>query len=126
MSSAGRCIACSTSSGMLVGPGIARNSRPARTTIVVVSLKPCALEKGCRGMTTNSSYNMLNLASLPADGSRECARLFAQRTGYTVPDLILDLSGGGARNDAGGAGSLVVAPCVGGGPRFVVRGLEDS
>src|SRR3954451_8070164 len=35
MSSAGRCIACSTASGTLVGPGIARNSRPARTTIVV-------------------------------------------------------------------------------------------
>src|SRR5258706_10080223 len=33
MSSAGRCIARSTSSGMVVGPGIARNSRPARTTI---------------------------------------------------------------------------------------------
>src|SRR3954467_11513754 len=35
MSSAGRCIARSTSSGMVVGPGIARNSRPARTTIVL-------------------------------------------------------------------------------------------
>src|SRR6266403_4494056 len=33
MSSAGRCIARSTSSGMVVGLGIARNSRPARTTI---------------------------------------------------------------------------------------------
>src|SRR5579863_296802 len=38
MSSAGRCIACSTSSGIVVGPGIARNSRPARTTMVAV---PC-------------------------------------------------------------------------------------
>src|SRR4051795_1186748 len=124
MSSAGRCIACSTSSGMLVGPGIARNSRPARTTIVVVSLKPCALEKGCRGMTTNSSYNMLNLASLPADGSRECARLFAQRTGYTVPDLILDLSGGGARNDAGGTGSLVAARDEAQDPDFAIGVIE--
>src|ERR1700712_3603871 len=35
MWSAGRCIARSTSSGMVVGPGIARNSRPARTTIVL-------------------------------------------------------------------------------------------
>src|ERR1700761_5099224 len=33
MSSAGRCIARSTSSGIVVGPGIARNSRPARTVI---------------------------------------------------------------------------------------------
>src|SRR3954452_17832328 len=124
MSSAGRCIACSTSSGMLVGPGIARNSRPARTTIVVVSLKPCALEKGCRGMTTNSSYNMLNLASLPADGSRECARLFAQRTGYTVPDLILDLRGGGARNDVGGTGSLVAPRDEAQDPDFAIGVIE--
>src|SRR5437773_9260730 len=38
MSKAGRCIACNTWSGMVVGPGMARNSRPARTTIVVF---PC-------------------------------------------------------------------------------------
>src|SRR4051794_28821527 len=36
MSSAGRCIACSTASGILVGPGIARNSRPARTTMLLL------------------------------------------------------------------------------------------
>src|SRR5664279_2496031 len=35
MSSAGRCIARSTSSGIVVGPGIARNSRPERTTILL-------------------------------------------------------------------------------------------
>src|SRR4051812_4114087 len=35
MSTAGRCIARSTSSGTVVGPGIARNSRPARTLISV-------------------------------------------------------------------------------------------
>jgi hypothetical protein len=34
MSTAGRCIARSTSSGNVVGPGMARNSRPARTTIL--------------------------------------------------------------------------------------------
>jgi hypothetical protein len=33
MSTAGRCIARSTSSGIVVGPGTARNSRPARTTM---------------------------------------------------------------------------------------------
>src|SRR4051794_37286622 len=38
MSSAGRCIARNTSSGTLVGPGIARNSRPARTTMLFI---PC-------------------------------------------------------------------------------------
>src|SRR5688572_8881054 len=35
MSTAGRCMACSTSSGTVVGPGMARNSRPARTLIVL-------------------------------------------------------------------------------------------
>src|SRR3954453_15292680 len=30
MSTAGRCMAASTASGITVGPGIARNSRPAR------------------------------------------------------------------------------------------------
>src|SRR5579872_718136 len=40
MSSAGRCIARKTSSGMVVGPGSARNSRPARTTML------CFLSKG--------------------------------------------------------------------------------
>src|SRR5262245_18676503 len=38
MSTAGRCIARSTSSGTVVGPGIARNSRPARTLIVLSML----------------------------------------------------------------------------------------
>src|ERR1043166_941649 len=33
MSTAGRCMACSTSSGTVVGPGITRNSRPPRTAI---------------------------------------------------------------------------------------------
>src|SRR6476661_7352003 len=34
MSTAGRCMARSTSSGTVVGPGMARNSRPDRTLIV--------------------------------------------------------------------------------------------
>jgi hypothetical protein len=38
MSIAGRCIARSTSSGTTVGPGIARNSRPART---LITRHPC-------------------------------------------------------------------------------------
>src|SRR6187431_344633 len=33
MSTAGRCMAASTASGMTVGPGMARNSRPAATDI---------------------------------------------------------------------------------------------
>src|SRR5271170_1106104 len=42
MSIAGRCMARSTSSGTVVGPGIARNSRPARTTMSVRPLLPMA------------------------------------------------------------------------------------
>src|ERR1700682_1966653 len=69
MSSAGRCIARSTSSGMVVGPGIARNSRPARTTIFLV---PCwfAGGKGCRGMAGNSSQNMMIISSLRAQAKQ--------------------------------------------------------
>src|SRR5664279_1074255 len=53
MSSAGRCIARSTSSGMVVGPGIARNSRPARTTIVAL---PCCYGGPCwHGRAGNQS-----------------------------------------------------------------------
>src|SRR6202171_3816049 len=53
MSSAGRCIARSTSSGMVVGPGIARNSRPARTTIVIL---PCCCDGPCwHGRVRNQS-----------------------------------------------------------------------
>src|ERR1700694_1146683 len=48
MSSAGRCIARSTSSGMVVGPGIARNSRPERTTIVFIPFWVC-LREGMQG-----------------------------------------------------------------------------
>jgi hypothetical protein len=43
MSMAARCIARSTSSGIVVGPGTAMISRPARTTIALVpSLSPGA------------------------------------------------------------------------------------
>src|SRR4029077_1545821 len=42
MSSAGRCLACITASGIVVGPGMARNSRPARTVIAAL---PCCCEK---------------------------------------------------------------------------------
>src|SRR5258706_6053446 len=37
MSIAGRCIAASTASGMLVGPGMQRNSRPLATVMLVLS-----------------------------------------------------------------------------------------
>jgi hypothetical protein len=43
---------------MVVGPGIARNSRPARTTIFLF-LMGDARGKGCRGMAGNSSRNMM-------------------------------------------------------------------
>src|SRR5438105_3325562 len=40
MSMAGRCIAASTASGMFVGPGMLRNSRPLETVMVIDS-SPC-------------------------------------------------------------------------------------
>src|SRR4051812_47815846 len=49
MSSAGRCIACSTASGMLVGPGIARNSRPARTTMVAFLILVARMSEAISG-----------------------------------------------------------------------------
>src|SRR3954452_14369935 len=75
-------------------------------------------------MTTNSSYNMLISASLRADRSRECARLFSQRIGYTVPDLILDLGGGGARNDAGGSFALLAGGDQAQNPDFAIGVIE--
>src|SRR5436305_5673848 len=75
-------------------------------------------------MATNSSYNMLILASLRPDGSRECARLFPQRIGYTVPDLILDLGGGRARNDAGRAFSLPAGRDQAQDPDFAIGVIE--
>src|ERR1700726_1974466 len=88
MSSAGRCIARSTSSGMVVGPGMARNSRPARTVIVGF---PLVDGHGCR---------------LTAGISR-CRDLFLKRIGYAVPDLILQLGRGRARNHGDGRTLLV-------------------
>src|SRR5215510_6605410 len=40
MSMAGRCIAASTASGMFVGPGMLRNSRPLETVMASI-LSPC-------------------------------------------------------------------------------------
>src|SRR6202035_4803176 len=48
MSTAGRCIACSTSSGTVVGPGITRNSRPPRTVMGVREDRGRKTESGKR------------------------------------------------------------------------------
>src|SRR5262245_43731426 len=82
MSSAGRCIARSTSSGMLVGPGMARNSRPARTVIVV-------------GFLTREVMGMDAILSAEFQGG---GRSFRQRIGDCMPDLIFQLGCGRARN----------------------------
>src|SRR5215212_367886 len=70
MSSAGRCIARSTSSGMVVGPGIARNSRPARTVIVVFLVA----NAGGRDAEDNERFR------LEHDDNRLNASLRAQRS----------------------------------------------
>src|SRR5579883_2678122 len=82
MSSAGRCIACRTSSGMVVGPGMARHSRPART---VMGWDPCRWRAGhgCRLWPRNSRL----------------APSRFQRIRYASQDLVLQLGGGRAWND---------------------------
>src|SRR5258707_6499784 len=90
MSSAGRCIARSTSSGMLVGPGIARNSRPARTTIVVV---PCS--------TSGPAMDAGKGCEIQPVGA-----LFSERFGDRGPDLILEFGCRRARNRHRGSAPL--------------------
>src|ERR1700722_432243 len=93
ISTAGRCIAWSTSSGILVGPGTARNSRPARTVMSASHLAvaaahgaPCwcgivlpapSLWKGTLGPLTPSesrANHSTNHGDATTDGSRltEC------------------------------------------------------
>src|SRR3977135_2832813 len=74
MSSSGRCIARSTSSGIVVGPGIARNSRPARTVIVLVPL--AMLGEGMQGndgIFKPEHYDNKLKPAWRANRSRECA-----------------------------------------------------
>src|SRR5262249_23248670 len=73
--SAGRCIAWSTSSGMLVGPGRARISRPARTVIVVI---PCAFQ---------APWMQPIGANI-----KIAAALFGQRFRDRMPDLIFQFT----------------------------------
>src|SRR6185437_4419833 len=79
MSSAGRCIACSTSSGILVGPGRARISRPARTVIVAF---PC--------------FSLRSWMQFIPPNIKLAAGLFSHRCRDLMPDLILQLRGGWA------------------------------
>src|ERR1700704_4011609 len=74
MSSAGRCIARSTSSGIVVGPGMARNSRPARTVIVLVPLV-CLGEgmQGNDGVFKPEHHDNKLKPAWRANRSRECA-----------------------------------------------------
>src|SRR4051812_5614268 len=99
MSSAGRCIARSTSSGMVVGPGIARNSRPARTTISCSFLD--MLWEGMQG--NDGKFKPQHDDSRLKLG----ASLFPQRLGDRSPDLILDLGRGRIGDDRGGTGALL-------------------
>src|SRR6185437_1563708 len=80
MSSAGRCIACSTSSGILVGPGRARISRPARTVIVAF---PC--------------FSLRSWMQFIPPNIKLAAGLFSHRRRDRMPDLIFQLGGRRAR-----------------------------
>src|SRR5215469_6372867 len=82
MSSAGRCIACSTASGIVVGPGMARNSRPARTVMLDC---PC-----CYGWPWMQCR---------ARNFKLASPLFQECLGHAPPDLILELGRRRARQD---------------------------
>src|SRR5215469_3131107 len=91
MSIAGRCIACSTSSGTVVGPGMARNSRPALTTMVLLG----TLDAG--GCTTAQCLAHIPekwtlISGLPDISSLECANrkhpiCVIFRKGYAPTDV---------------------------------------
>src|SRR3954447_12323764 len=85
MSIAGRCIARSTSSGIVVGPGMARNSRPARTVIVGF---PC--------WAASQGGTAMDAADWPE--FQPAAQLFSHCVGDRMPDLILDLGRRRTRN----------------------------
>src|SRR5471032_3167398 len=77
MSIAGRCIARSTSSGTVVGPGIARNSRPARTLIChCPPLSLATLYHGRRTRARDPPYQRI-LPSVLARRQRRPQRLGA-------------------------------------------------
>src|SRR5215831_614121 len=84
MSSAGRCIARSTSSGMVVGPGMARNSRPARTVM--------------RGFPYSWSRPWMQPM---ARNFKAFASRF-ERIGYASPDLVLPFGCKRAGDDGDG------------------------
>src|SRR5471032_3378193 len=87
MSIAGRCIARSTSSGTVVGPGIARNSRPARTLIChCPPLLPVTLYHGKRTRARDAPYQQA-LARVLARGQRRPQRL-GPRLGEGGADLL--------------------------------------
>src|SRR5579883_978231 len=64
MSSAGRCIALSTSSGTVVGPGMLRNSRPLRRTIARILLDRAG-QAGVRGVAILSPCGKPRQPDLP-------------------------------------------------------------
>src|SRR5262245_28684938 len=103
MSSAGRCIACSTSSGMVVGPGMARNSRPARTVICWFSLiggtkgerhgskLGMILDRGghCERGDAMQSRKISQIALIALHNHDKPHVLFPHRVCNRPPDLIL-------------------------------------
>src|SRR5450756_346324 len=124
MSSAGRCIARSTSSGMVVGPGIARNSRPARTAIVVIPYSVGSRE-GMQGNDGNFKAGLRHSGAMRSiepgisrfpdaqlriwglvlthhPGMTAHLPLFSYGIGDLLPDLVLQFGGGRAGNDVGG------------------------
>src|SRR5471032_3047258 len=94
MSIAGRCIARSTSSGTVVGPGIARNSRPART-LICHCLRFCPFHRTIgkeRGHANSGTlaFTMNSSGFLPDLSHRAVANLLSPLAHLIGPDLEAD------------------------------------
>src|SRR5437763_15146047 len=79
-------MACSTSSGIVVGPGMARNSRPARTVIVGLpwlDALPCWHD--------GAEFQRVLARCIHAELQRARTALTPHGLGNLVPDLVLDL-----------------------------------
>src|SRR5436190_8393546 len=95
-------MACSTSSGMLVGPGMARNSRPARTVIVAL---PCLDALPC--WHDGAKFQRAHTRCIHAELQRVRAVLLPHGLDNLLPDLVLDLGRQRARQDVHGLGALL-------------------
>src|SRR5262245_33833462 len=119
MSSAGRCMACSTSSGIVVGPGMARNCRPARTVIVNF---PAWMWRPC--WHAAAQFQRAPGRSIHAELYRVLTALIPDGLGDLPPDLILDLGRQRAGKDVNGRGVFAARLDQPQDPHFAIGVIE--